>query len=656
MNFAIGISALRAAQFAINTGAQNLANANTPGFHRQRVEFASRAPQNFEGRFLGTGVDIKSVDRLRNQVLESSLTHTISDLSGIEQSLSVLRQIESQFLPGEGSLDSSLSRFFSELARLSANPSESVARNAVIQQASTLAHQTSTIYHRLNGIQSTVRSELEIQVKDLNREIADLVELQNQIKRVSLQGAVPNDLMDQRDRLVNQISEKIDVHRFEHLGDGFALSIGTSSVSIGVIPVAFEAYQSIDGALGVRLKGTQREVPIQSGRLAGLMEAHNQTIGGFKNRLDSFARQLIQQVDQQHAQGVGVDGAFSLLRSTRNIDFTNLPLNRAGLDFPVAAGELFISVTDPQGEKRTYSIPVNPDVDSIQDLSDRISGLPNLQGAVDSVNGQLSFIAQPGYQFDFTGNLETIPGLADFSGTSVPRFSGNYSGSTNRNLQFTVVGNGEVGRSKNLLLRVSDPVAGVVLDEINIGQGYEAGSPFNIIEGVQLTLSAGQVNDGDHFGTPMVAQADNPRILSALGLNSFFAGSGAKDIRISDQIQNNSRRLATSRNGDLADTSNLLKLIDLQDMRTLGENQRSFSDYLDDMTADVGFQVRSQQVLRQTVGDLKLQYEAEINAISGVDPNEELININLYQRQFEAAIRVLQAMDQMTAELMNIVR
>jgi flagellar hook-associated protein 1 FlgK len=110
MNFSVGLAALRASQFALNTVSQNLANANTQGYHRQRVNFQSRLPQFIEGHFIGSGVDVGTIDRMRSQILESSYTRSVSDLSGAERQWSLEGQIESLFLPGDGSIHNVLGR------------------------------------------------------------------------------------------------------------------------------------------------------------------------------------------------------------------------------------------------------------------------------------------------------------------------------------------------------------------------------------------------------------------------------------------------------------------------------------------------------------------------------------------------------------------
>ena len=105
-----------------------------------------------------------------------------------------------------------------------------MARDAVIYQPTQIAQQTKSIHNRLNDLSLRVESQIHAEVNTLNGELAELSDLQSKIQIGSVQGATPNDLLDKRDQLVNRISEKIDVLRFEQTGGGLGLSIGESSM------------------------------------------------------------------------------------------------------------------------------------------------------------------------------------------------------------------------------------------------------------------------------------------------------------------------------------------------------------------------------------------------------------------------------------------
>ncbi|HMO13172.1 MAG TPA: flagellar hook-associated protein FlgK [Pirellulaceae bacterium] len=656
MNIAITLSSLRAAQIGLDTSAHNIANANTAGYHRQRMLLSTRTPQWIENLHLGSGVNINRLERMRSQVVEAAYTNSLSELRGIGQHLTIARQIETEFLPGNGSIHQSLTNLFSEMSRLSANPNEFAARNSVVQQAVQLSSQTQRIANRLSALKNDVSSQINIEVQILNQELAQLANLQGQIQTSAFSGSVPNDLLDQRDQLINRIAEKIDIQRFEHAYNGFGLSIGGSSVSLGSVPVVFEVDYDSNGRALVKLAGTSREVTFMGGTLPSLIEAHNVTIPAYQSRLDDFAQTLMREFDQAHAKGVGTYGPFSVLRGARGFKDSAVPISQAQLAFPVSAGELFISVTDPSGGKRTYSISIDPAVDSLNDIANRISQLPTLHASVDNQNRQFSIFAQPGYRFDFTGNLETIPDLSTYSGTAMPGLSGEYTGSVNRQVTIVIDGTGTVGKTPGLTARVLDASTGLEITAVNIGDGYEVDSLLDVGDGVKLKFSAGDVVDGDRFSTTLVAESDSTGILSALGLNSFFEGANAGDIRVASRIVNDTRQLATSRSGEIGDTTNLINMIRLQGKQLLGVNNISFQDYLDEVTSSIGFEVMVLQHIERNAFTVNQQSEQEIAALSGVDLNEELLLITQYQQQYQAAVQVLQTMNLMMDELLNLVR
>ena len=334
MNFSIGISALQASQFGINQVSQNLANANTEGYHRQVLGLQTRRSQYVGNHLLGSGVEIGGVKRVRDQILEAAFTSTISDLKGIEQRLSIETRIESHFLTGEGTIQNSLTGFFDELARLSANPGEKSLRNSVVNQAKGLTYQIQEASSGLVQLKGSVSQQIDIEIEALNKEIAELVDLQNTIRTTQFQ-ATPNSLLDQRDQLINKISEKIDVQRFESVQDSLGLGIAGSSISIGVVAIQFEAVSLPDGSRQIQVIGGDRETKFASGTIATLVDVHNNLVGEYSEKLEIFTQQLIQKVDQAHATGVGLDGPFKILRSSRNPENTTVPLNESGLPFSI---------------------------------------------------------------------------------------------------------------------------------------------------------------------------------------------------------------------------------------------------------------------------------------------------------------------------------
>ena len=653
MSLWIGFSALQASQFAINNVSQNLANASTEGYHRQEVGLQTSQSQLIGGQIVGRGVEVSHVSRLRDQIVESALTNSIGDLEAVNQQLNIESTIESILAPGERSIQTVLTGLFDSLARLSANPSENALRDSALNQANNLAEQIQEVSSNLIELRNDVRRQIDTELDLVNQDLRSLVELQNRIEADRINGS-PNDLLDQRDRLVNSLAERIDIQRFETRQNQFGLGIAGSSISVGLVPIEFESFTNETGNVEIRIAGTDRTVNFQSGRIAALEESHNSLISEYSNKIDEFAKTLIRSVDQAHAAGVGLDGPFSILKSTRPVSDVNVPLTESS-SFPIDNGELVLSITSPDNEQRTSTISINPDQDSLQDIANKISDLDNIQAVVDPQTNQLTIVAQPGYGFDFTGNLETIPRLTNFSGSSIPKIAGDYQGDTNRVLTVTANGAGEIGKTPGLTATVTNP-DGLVVGEINIGEGYEAGTEIALEDGVSLTFDAGSINAADSFDAVLVAQSDSAGVLSALGLNNFFGGTDSSDISLRRDLLDNSARLATSKNGEIGDTGNLADIIRIRDSNIVGDDQLSFDDYLAETNSEIGFRVQSSESFQFALAEINFQYQTDRDSTSGVDINEELLNLTQHQTSYEAAVQVVRTLEAMLDDLFQIIR
>ena len=654
-NFAIGLSALQASQFAMDVVSSNLANANTPGYHRQTIHLGS-IQTNFlrGGQQLGSGVQIQYIERVRSRVNETSLTNAISDTSGIEQQLTVERQLEAIFQPGEGSIHQRLDNFFGELNKLTSTPGEPAQRSVVLEQGSRLAEKFHQMTSQIFDLRNAVRYQLETEVSGLNEKLDTLASLTVEINTLS-STTTPNRELDNRDQLVNEIAAIMDISRQEHYGNGLGLSFAGSTIQQGSQPIEFHTFQTGDGQIGLSVSDDDRPVHLQSGSLPALLTLYNETIPEFEARLNELASEFIQQFDQIHATGVGIDGSFSVLTGSRPAESIDATLNEAGLSFPVERGDLYVSVIDSDGNRRTESVSIDPAGDTLQTVADKLTLIDNLHASVNEQTKQIQIVSEPGFEFDFSGALETRPTLTNFTGTSLPSFSGSYGEATSQTFRYEIQGTGNVGISDDLKVRVFDE-NNTLIGEHNIGNGYEAGTPFEITEGVNIHFSAGSVNDGDNFESELVANPDETGLLSALGLNSFFVGDSAATIAVDPDIVENPNRLASTRSGDIADTTNLFAMIELQDSRTMDEGRLSIFEFANEISTDLGTRVQGNTQLSLSLTTLQARFEQEQDSYAGVDLNEELVRLQQFQRSYEAALRVIQTADEMLSDLMNVLR
>lgn len=654
MNFGVGLSALQASQFAIDSISHNIANASTEGYHRQSVQFGTQQPQLIRGFYIGSGVQINEVRRIRDQVLESVYTNSISDLARVQQQVQIDTAVETYLRPGEGSIQNALTGLFDNLADLSANPGEQSLRNSVINQGVNLANRIKQVSDQFIQLKDSVERELELEVRALNQELQTLVDLQNRIQSGRVEDT-PNDLLDQRDQLINSIAQRIDIQRYEQVQDTLGLGIAGSSISIGVVAIQFETYTTSEGTKQIRVVGGDQETRFVSGKIAALTESVNSLASDYSSKINNLARSLIQQFDQVHATGVGPSGPFSLLTGSRQVDDVTIALNDANAAFPIQAGDLYVTVTDPNGQRRTSTITIDPATDSLQIIATKLSSIDNLQGLVDPNTGKLTIVAQPDYHFDFTGSLDSSPDLGSVAGTVQPTISGQYTGEVNQSYFVTARSSGDIGKTPGLLADVTDE-NGNILKTVALGEGYEPGSEIELGNGVSVSFPPGTVVASDSIEIVQVANADETGILSALGFNSFFSGRDATDIAVNRQVLENTDRIATSKTGELGDTSNLRGLIALRNAGVVGDDQLTFEDFLAETNAEIGFRVQSSTILQTNIEELNFQYQQDRDAVSGIDLNEELLNLAQFQKSYDAAVQVVRTMEAMLDELFTIIR
>ncbi|HZT79992.1 MAG TPA: flagellar hook-associated protein FlgK [Gemmataceae bacterium] len=653
-SFGIGLSALRASQLAMGTVGQNLANANTPGYHRQVVQFGDRPPDFIGGLEIGTGVQVEDIHRQRSDLLEKAVTQNTADAAGTAAALDASRQIEAEFTPGSGTLDALLENFFNNLQQLASQPADLAQRRVVLGSAAALAGQFNTVAGDLDRMRDGLDQQIGQAVADANSLAAQIAEQNRLIQAQEARGAQANDARDQRDQLVNQLAQLVDVRTVEQDGQLTVLAAGVPLVVGGTSGTLAFAKDS-QGNATVTVPGSAQAQNVTGGKLAGLLQVRNQTLGDFRGRLDALAQELARRVDGVQAAGLGLSGPLTFAPGTRAVSSATIPLAQAGTALPVQAGTLYVSVTNQATGQRTLTaVNLDPAAQSLRQVAAALSAVPNLQAVVNPQNNTLQILAAPGFAFDFAGRLPTQPAASALTGTTVPTLGGVYTGPANDTYTFRVVGSGTVGVTPGLQLQVLNG-AGSPVASLNVGPGYTPGTSLQAANGVTVALAAGTANAGDSFTTPVVAQPDTAGLLPALGLGSFFTGSTASTLAVNPDLLNNPQLLAASRTGDSGDNTNLQAMVNLRDGRFLAGGTQTFGDFYAAMVGDIGTQVKQLDQRQTTQQALGQSLAAQQQSVSGVDPNEELVNLMQYQRSFQAAAKYIDVVNTTLNDLFSII-
>ncbi|MBI5756900.1 MAG: flagellar hook-associated protein FlgK [Planctomycetales bacterium] len=656
MQLSIGVSALQASQRALEITGQNVSNASTPGYHRQTAQLMSAQPMQLGGFSIGRGVELSDVRRAVSDQVELALTRQVSDNGSVDARLQGLTRLESRLSSGDGSTGGQLESLFNQLEQLSSRLHDGASRKVVVSAASQLTHEVNSLATEMYRMRDDLDRSIAQVVGEINPLAKQIADLNTRIRQVTARGTAPNDLLDQRGTLINELGRRISVEVLNgNLGQVTLLASGVPLV-IAERSLALEAHVDSAGVATVQVADSDAPLPITGGQLGGLLTVRNTRLGDYRSRLDALAREMSRAFDEFQSTGLGVSGAFTQLNGQRAVKDLAAPLNVSGLTFTPRSGSLFIGVTNTATGQRTLrEVAIDPASQSLADVGTAISSVPNLQPFVNTQNGTLSLFAAPGYTFDFTGGLDTTPTTTFSAGTtSSPRIGGVFNGQTNDRYTFNFLTSGTVGVTSGLQVRVTNQ-AGDVVNTLDVGQGYSAGQPLQVANGVTVSLATGNVTAGDTFSTRVVGQPDTSGLLTALGLNTFFTGDDAATLKVNSDLLGNADRLATSRTGQPGDSSNLQRLVSLRDAARLNNGTLTMSQFYNEAVADVGMEVRNLKEQEATNQVLTGQLETEQQSISGVDPNEEMVQLLKYQKMFQIAAKYINTINEALDELIKII-
>ena len=652
----IGLSALQASQTAMDLIGQNIANAGTPGYNLETPTLTEQAPSEVNGISIGGGVDVATVQRLQNSLLDDAVAQNTSTTGSLNSQLSALQQVQSLIAPAQGETIPDLTQaFFDQVQQLTTQPNDVTQRTEVLASATALVRQLNAVSQGIASLSSGLTTQIGQTVSQINGLTSQIAGLNGQIAQQEALGQTPNSLLDQRDELIQQMAGLTNLQTVDQ-------GHGVTNVLIGGMLVVAgnnaTALQTSVGANGVSIETAATAptpVTVAGGSLGGMLQVQSQVLPAYQESLNQFTQALVQQVNEVQATGVGLSGPQSFIAGTNGVSSVTVPLAQANLAFPPQTGSLYVTVTNQAtGQSTMTQVNINPATESLQDVAASLSQVPNLQGLVNSQNGTLQVLAQPGYAVSFTSQTPATPASSSITGTTGPQIGGAYTGTADGSLTFTVVGSGTVGSASNLTLQVQDQ-SGNTLASLNIGQGYTAGTALQLGNGMTVQLAAGTANAGDTFTALTVAQPDTAGILSALGLNTFFSGNNAANVAVNPALLNDPTKLAASTTGQPGDASNLQSLAALANQSLSGLGNQTLSQFGTNLVGQVGTQVEQLTDAQTSQNALGQQLEAQQQSVSGVDSNEQLVQLLQFQRSYQMASEYISSINQALSSLMNVI-
>lgn len=304
----LGYKGIAAQQRALDVTGHNVANANTEGFSRQRAIMVTDMPMYTPNGYIGSGVDIINVERIRDKFLDQQFrneSNTKGYWDAIFDTYAKIEDILNE--PIDGSLRKSMDDFWTSWEDLTKDPESSAIRTTVVQKGITAAENFNHLYDQLKLLKEDIGYNIQNKVADINSLANRIADVNLQIIRSESDGRMANDFRDRRDLLVEELSRLVNIDITEDLRGGMNIFVGGQAL---VYTAAWNPIQSVPRADGLfDVKWANESIfDAKNGELKGLIDARDNIIGTYTGMLDTAAKAFAEMTNAVHQSGFGLGG------------------------------------------------------------------------------------------------------------------------------------------------------------------------------------------------------------------------------------------------------------------------------------------------------------------------------------------------------------
>lgn len=316
--FSIGRSSLRTSKKSLATTSHNIANANTEGYSRQTVTAETNTPVQVGKNIVGTGVNVKTIKRVHDKLIEKKLGHSISNYNFDKSRANHLSNLEEIFneINSEG-MNKILNRFFNSFRELSNQPENEVVRTLVRDNANIVVSDFKRISNEITSVKERIDTQIGSIVVDSNGLATNIAELNKEITRLENMGGETGDLRDQRDHAVRQLSEFFKVNTYEDEKGQYVVNIvGAGSLVAGGATNLLKHGKIGGDEVGSYKSEARSEIffeqggsktpmseKILSGQLGALTRTRNDELTLLRSQLDEMAHGLVHITNAIHRRG-----------------------------------------------------------------------------------------------------------------------------------------------------------------------------------------------------------------------------------------------------------------------------------------------------------------------------------------------------------------
>lgn len=637
------VSGLLAFQRNLATTGHNISSVNTPGYSRQRVEMSSRVPQASGNGFIGTGVQVTTVQRIYDNFLTGQVRSAASASSQLQTYAGLASQVDGLLADQTAGLNPSLQRFFNALHTANSDPASIPARQVLLSEANGLANRFHYLDQRLEDMRQGINSRISTAVSEINNLAGGIAKLNQQIVLATglAGGQPPNDLLDQRDAMVAKLAEQVSVTTVDQddgaqnifIGTGQTLVVGNTASKLS--------------AVGNPYDGSRYEVALNTGGIVSITTDY--ITGGVLGGTLDFRKEMLDPA--QNALGrvaIGLAATFN-------------DQHRLGQDLKGILGQDFFKPLDS----------VSPRVFS--------SSAATLSAGVSDANA----LTTSDYRLDFDGANYILTRLTDNAVISSVPFGAFPQTIASEGLTLTLSAGAVAGDSfliqptrygaKDMGVLTGDPTRIALAGPLRTAEATNSsGLPTNAGSG---RISAGTVSNttalplaapitltfdsaGNQFnvtGGPGGTIAYNPATDSA-GKSFTFAGFGGVTFSLSGLPEDGDSFVIDNNSNGVSDNRNGLQLADLRNRSVMANGSATYEGAYGQLISEVGSTTRGVEISANAQKTLLANVTDARDSVSAVNLDEEAANMLRFQQAYQAAAQMISVSDSLFQTLIVAVR
>lgn len=597
----MGKRTMMAHQAALNVVGQNISNASTEGYSRQIATLQAQSVYSPQYGTLGSGVDMLTVKRARNEFIDDRMVKETSQLSKWEVREINLENIQNVFNePNDSTIRDSLDSMWSSFQDLANNSQESATRETVLERADDLASMIKDGYSQLKSLQSEMDGTIKTEVENVNSTLKKIADLNAQISRIERDDVTnANDLRDERDRLTEGLSKVIDLKVNRDNGE-FSIIIDGRTAVQGENYQQLQTVPDVDNSNRLKMQwtDTKKDVSITGGKIGAYRELRDDDIQKYMDYLDEMAIGITDTMNEMHKAGFDING-------------------QPGENFfkPIDTNKEIITENGKQ-QASIYKIYGNKIITNTDKPLSTNSGITSQSGYFEVNNIRIS------YNTSVDSMNDVVKKIND-AGTGVVA-------SLDPNNKLVLRGEKDNGYT---IMTMSDG-NGSFLQEMGI---FQTGSTsFNYKD--TSTLANISTN---RSATPKAGAAERMEV-AITNVDKIAAAKG-KDTN-ADGIPDTSLGIG---NG-----GNMLAMAQIKQKNIIG--RYTADDYFKTLVADLAVKgdqsTRNYENQKSLVASLETRRQSEI----GVSLDEEMTDMIKYKQSYTAAAKYINTIDEMLTSIMQL--